>query len=94
MCLDWGVALISEFDVKGEVDDDNPEEIGSVAAAWTAASFSNFLISASCCRSDIGVWHGVVDIAFVDCTPLAVGEAPLLFKLLQFEVVGIYDAKT
>ena len=84
---------MSEFEVKGEADDDNAEEDGSVAAAWTAASFSNFLMSASCCRSDIGVWHGVVDIPLVDCKPLDVGEAPLLVQLWTFEVAGIYGVK-
>ena len=65
-----------------EADEDSEEfEVGCAvaAAACIAASFSNFLMRASCCRSDIGVCPGTEVMLFVD-DDNDVGDDPLLLK--------------
>ena len=63
-----------ELDDTDEVDD----EVGEVEeVACSAASFSSFLIRASCCRSDMGVWLGTEFIFLADDVT-DVGEDPLL----------------
>ena len=68
-----------EWGVKVDGDIEEVEEAGNVAAAWTAASFSNFLMRANCWRSDIGVWHGTLDMTFVE-NPTDVGDDPALLR--------------